>query len=186
MTTAHDHLDGWTRENPERLRLVDWLYELGEFAPVDGQPHPGVPQEGRIAEFRTSVARSALNYWGLTPRQEQAARSYMQQALGAMLKADAPASMEGLTRHVGTPGGRILLQVVVLRIRPYTSRQGYQGLLNIWETMEGDAVVYSGQKSWDEGSYLELWATVTAHRMYQGEAQTYVSRPKIVMEAPAM
>ena len=181
----------WLAADPANRQLWDWLSEEGDYAPAffpetsERRTHETVEAalaSGKSAEFYWSLRNGLATYGSLTGPQTTAAHNFMQRYIG--LTPDAVAVAAGSTEFIGSLGERLGLELWVTRVKLYHSGYG-DGYVNAGETPQGHTVIYMGPSQWECGSYLSLYATVTGHKRYQGEAQTYISRPKIMSKIDA-
>ena len=193
----------WRAETPDAQRLVDWLQNTGEFAPSE----PVYDDNGfflRQTEHPASIERIKGNFravlhdmhcslmeWGcLTPAQTNMVRNAMNRsaehaAKREQARAEQRASDVANSKHVGTVGERREFAVKVERVLSFDGQFGMT-FINICRDTDGNVIVYKGSNRLQPAFDAEqnevptiLKATVKAHEMRDGVAQTIIARPKV-------
>jgi hypothetical protein len=136
-----------------------------------------------------SKMRDALHQWGgLTPKQTELVRSMItraearvatrQQERAAKLAADQTTS-----HHIGQVGERTVFTLTVERILTFETQFGLTHI-NLCRAQDGSVVVYKGSNRLVDidaplPALVVCKATVKAHELRDGVAQTIISRPKV-------
>jgi hypothetical protein len=77
--------------------------------------------------------------------------------------------------HIGTVGERAVFELVVERTLEFEGQWGVT-FINLCKDTAGNVVVYKGTKGWEKGP-ITVKATVKAHEVRDGVAQTILTRP---------
>ena len=133
--------------------------------------------------------REAMHQWGgLTPKQTDMVRSMLtraeakvatrQQERAAKLAAD-----QATSHHIGQVGERTVFTLTVERILSFESQFGLT-YINLCRAQDGSVVVYKGSNRLVDHevalpALVVCKATVKAHELRDGVAQTIISRPKV-------
>jgi hypothetical protein len=79
--------------------------------------------------------------------------------------------------HIGEIGDRGKFRVKVEKVLTFHGGRFGTSYMNLCRDEFGRKVVYKGTKGFEAGTTVEMIATVKDHGEYQGEKQTYISRP---------
>ena len=186
-------------------RCSDFLNEEGAFAPTSFQriaTRENDEGNGYITCFRlhplVSIAagdffskmRDSLEEWGgLTEGQTKAVLGMIERAEKRLAEREEfkQAKRES-AKHVGTVGERRDFDLTVKLVTGFDTQFGYT-TVQIMEDAEGNVHVYKGSSPLlvfdgdindiaNKGDRVQFKATIKAHDMRDGVAQTVLSRPK--------
>lgn len=166
---------------PDGKRADDFLFQCGEFAPVDSaiylnQMHPVV--KASLGDFYSAMRENVDEWGGLTVAQTRAVIGMIARAetrvagFAAQRAAEAAAS-----NWIGTVGER---RDFTLTIRHIVEMEGLYGtsFLHILNDAQGNVVIYKGTKLLGgKGETLTVKATVKEHGEREGVKQTKIARP---------
>lgn len=174
---------------------VEWTGHLGresESAPTDKcrcVSHPVIASAyyGTGGEIALKM-RDALDNWGsLTPKQTDLVRSMISRAEArvATREADRAAKLaidQVTSQHLGSVGERMTFDLTVERVMTFETQFGLTHI-HLCRS-EGAVVVYKGSSRLVTADatfpvQVTVKATVKAHELREGVAQTIISRPNV-------
>jgi len=181
----------WIAESGEAVvnRCEDFLSEYGEFERIPlpdedtdpdmvrTRPHPVV--RAAYGEFYYEM-KSSLNEWGrLTKGQEQAVLRMIEKSQERIAAREAAKAEKAATaKHIGTVGERRDFSLTIKFVTFFETQFGLI-IVNICEDADANVVVYKGSNRLGEkGAQIKIKATIKAHDVRDGVAQTIISRPK--------
>ena len=129
--------------------------------------------------------RDSINEWGgLTDGQTVAVRKSYQRAQDnvrerAERRLAKIENERNTSQHVGTVGAR---REFILICEKQFSFDGMYGTtyINICKDEDGNVVVYKGSNAFTENVTIKVVASVKAHEVRDGVAQTIIARPKVL------
>ena len=157
---------------------------------LDGRPHctcTTAPAKvrwptGDYGNFLWRECERGFGHWGApSQRITQLLREALAKAEGYAVERDArraeqKAHDSATSRHVGSVGERRDFSLTVKNVLTFASEFGNL-YVNICHDADGNVIVYKGSKGWDRGA-ITVKATIKAHEMRDGVAQTLIARPK--------
>lgn len=166
----------WMAAHEDAALLSDWLFNEGEFA---ASRHPMSFYAG--GEFLAKMRDSIEQWGGLTDNQHAAVRKCYERALArvaerAAAKQEKHAADCASSEHIGTVGERRLFNLTVERSMSFEGMYGTT-YINVCRDEANNVVVYKGSNGWEQGSNQKVKATVKAHEVRDGVAQTLIQRP---------
>lgn len=177
---------------PGAQRLEDLFFDQGEFERQEVGEADEFGERRRVYhplklalyshDFLRKMYDTRCEWGGLTEKQHAAALSALARLEERVNErtqkaADARAKDLAQSAHVGAVGER---RVFSLTIRNALSFETAFGLLHvtICEDETGNVIVYKGSKRLGErGAAISIKATVKAHDVREGVAQTLIARP---------
>lgn len=186
----------WRAETPDAQRITDWLQNTGEFAPSDPvyddngfflrqTEHPASIEriKGSFRRVLADMHCSLMEWGGLTPAQTNMVRNAMNRSIELaatreQARAEQRANDVANSKHVGTVGERREFTLKVERVMEFEGQYGFT-YINICRDADGNIVVYKGSNEFERGETIAVKATVKAHEMRDGVAQTIIARPKV-------
>ena len=138
------------------------------------------PYAARSDFLRDVLAKADSKAW-LSEAQAQAIRN----TVAKFAEADAQRAQHSTSRHVGTVGERLTVDVTVDRVASFsrpsfrTGREETVWIITMRDA-EGNAIVSKSPSFHaEQGAKLTIAATVKEHADYRGEAQTVVQRVSV-------
>lgn len=176
----------WLKESPTAQRCIDFLFEDGEFAPIETtdaegymtrRTHPLV--KASVGEFFGKMYTSLCDWGRLTPGQERAVLGMIEKGMERLAQREAAIEAKRQSaQHIGTVGERIDFDLVIKFTTDFETQFGYT-YVHVMEDAAGNVVVYKGSKVLGQrGDAVKFKATIKAHDYRDGIAQTIVTRPK--------
>lgn len=168
----------WFAAHEDAQELYDWLHGAGQYADDGHKQHPLCWYAN--GEFYGKL-RTAMNEWGgLTEGQTNAVRNGLAKAKERLAereakRAEEKAELAANSAHIGSVGERRVFNLVVERSFTFETQFG-ETHINLCKDLAGNVVVYKGSHKWEQG-LLSVKATVKAHDVRDGVAQTIISRP---------
>lgn len=189
----------WFAAHADAQRLQDWLFSTGEFKgewieKANGESvykrHP-YGTDGMNSGFIFDMRASLEDWGGLTDNQTAAVRKSLANAEARhagreQARTEQRANDIANSKHVGVVGERREFAVKVERVLSF---EGHFGMtfFNILRDADNNVIVYKGSNRMqpafdaDKNEVLTiLKATVKAHEMRDGVAQTIIARPKVM------
>ena len=184
----------WLQESGQEIvnRVEDFLFQSGEFAPVEIvdrqgyhelQTHPVV--KASFGDFRAKMVDAVMQWGRLSPAQEKAVLGMIVKGQSRIAEREAANAVKATTaKHVDTVGERIDWD---LTVKFLTSFETQFGLTQVYVCEDADAnvVVYKGSTYLQgpsgpavKGDQVKFKATIKEHGVRDGIAQTIVARPK--------
>jgi hypothetical protein len=165
----------------EGKRANDFLFQDGEFAPVDSaiylnQMHPVV--KASLGDFYSAMRENVLEWGGLTVAQNRAVMGMIARAEARVADFAAKRAAEAeASGWIGTVGER---RDFTLTIRHIHTMEGQYGTsyLHILNDAQGNVVIYKGTKILGgKTETLNVKATIKEHGERDGVKQTKIARP---------
>jgi hypothetical protein len=165
----------------EGKRANDFLFQDGEFAPVDSaiylnQMHPMV--KASLGDFYSAMRENVLEWGGLTVAQNRAVMGMIARAEARVADFAAKRAAEAeASGWIGTVGER---RDFTLTIRHIHTMEGQYGTsyLHILNDAQGNVVIYKGTKILGgKTETLNVKATIKEHGERDGVKQTKIARP---------
>ena len=175
--------------------LSDWLLGEGEFAHITwvedenddcGGYHTqrDVPMregmfEGSFGDMLWSFKEQLENWGRLSEKQidivrKAFARKQQWLAEAEERKAARVEELKG-SKHIGEIKQRLVLDLTVGKVLEFEGQWGFT-YIHLCQDADGNQVVYKGSKRFAKGP-LKVKATIKAHDMRDGVAQTLIARP---------
>lgn len=161
----------WFAAHEDAQAIYDWLFD----------------QEHALAfyakgDFLNKIRNTIDEWGGLTDGQHTAvAKSYARaqelEATRNQRREEQAAADRNGSKHVGSVGDRIDLTVTCERNFSYETDFGIT-YINVCRDADGNIIIYKGTKSLFKGSTYTGKATIKAHSVREGVAQTLIARPK--------
>ena len=177
----------WHEAHPvDAARAEAFLWEHGEFAPTEGREanggsyqisHPFV--KASYGDFFFKM-RDALHEWGsLTDGQMKAVLGMIDRAATRIEeRAAAKAERAANAAHIGTVGERREFTLKIGKVMSFQTQFGFMFIHLMDDAETGNPVVYKGSKELGEaGETITVKATIKAHDVRDGVAQTVITRP---------
>ncbi len=176
----------WIKESPTAQRCIDFLFEDGEFAPIEStdaegyltrRTHPLV--KASVGEFFGKMYTSLCDWGRLTPGQEAAVLKMIDKGMERLAQREATIEAKRQSaQHVGTVGERIDFDLVIKFTTEFETQFGMT-YVHVMEDADANVVVYKGSKVLGQkGDAVKFKATIKTHDYRDGIAQTIVTRPK--------
>lgn len=176
----------WLKESATAQRCIDFLFEDGEFAPVERFDdegflasritHPTV--KAAAGDFYGKLYTSLCDWGRLTPGQEAACLKLIDGAAERLAKREATiAAKRETAKHIGTVGERRDFDLSIKFTTSFETQFGFT-FVHVCEDADGNVVVYKGSKELgNRGDAIKVKATIKAHDYRDGIAQTIITRP---------
>jgi len=160
-------------------------YRLDDQFDVHSEVHPMVKNmfAGKFGDFMFGLAEQLQEFGGLSDKQTEVVRKSLarkeQWVADAEEKRAAALEADRKSEFVGELKERRNWVLTINRVINFESQWGLV-YINLMKDAAGNVIVGKGTKRYgDEGTTIEVTATVVKHDTRDGVKQTFINRPKI-------
>ena len=204
INAAKTRRKNWMAANPDGQRIIDWLYQVGEFGTkcscglTDEQhaeegwgdqcrpiEHPATYNifVGDFGKFLAELQDKLGESGSLSEKQTEVVRNAMLRAIDRVEKRKQERALklaidQETSNYVGEVGKRIEFVLTVERVFEFETMYGMT-YINICRDVNNNVIVYKGSNGWEKGDLLCCKATIKEHSEREGVKQTLISRPTV-------